>query len=106
MSAPLDLQLGRLDLLSMGANRRGCLRVLASSKGKKHKVITGGEDGVVQCNAVKKGETQVRASDASDKRRALSCGEGGGGGTVASHTGSLTVSRTLLTTRRLLLSGL
>jgi hypothetical protein len=72
MSAPLDLQLGRLDLLSIGANRRGCLRVLPSSKGKKHKVITGGEDGVVQCNSVKKGETQVRTRN-ERARTASSC---------------------------------
>lgn len=59
MSAPLDIQLGRLDLCNIGANRRACVAVLHSSKGKKAKVVTGGEDGVLQCFAVKKGETQV-----------------------------------------------
>src|SRR4051794_25736533 len=69
MSAPLDIQLGRLDLASIGANRRHCLRVLPSSKGKKHKVVTGGEDGVVQTIALKKGQTEVSSAGREHKLR-------------------------------------
>lgn len=68
MSASLDIQLGRLDVHHIGANRRHCLQLLRSSKGKKDKLVTGGEDGVVQLIAVKKGETQVH-SQASTTRR-------------------------------------
>ena len=80
MSAPLDLQLGRLDLLQIGANRRGCLRVLASSKGKKSKIVTGGEDGVVQCAAVKKGETSIVFKNPPGKREVTALALGGPAG--------------------------
>lgn len=56
MSAPLDIQLGRLDLCHIGSNRRHCVKVLPSSKGKKQKLVLGGEDGIVQCLSIKKGE--------------------------------------------------
>jgi len=80
MSAPLDIQLGRLDVHSMGANRRHCVAVLKSSKGKRDKLVSGGEDGVVQCVAVKKGETQLVFKNPPGKREVTALTLGGSAG--------------------------
>ena len=77
MSAPLEIQLGRLDLLNIGSNRRHCVRVLPSSKGKKQKLVCGGEDGVVQCVAVKKGETSIVFKNPPGKREVTALTLGG-----------------------------
>ncbi len=61
----------------MGANRRNCLQVLKSSKGKKDKIVTGGEDGVIQCVAVKKGETQLVFKNTPGKRGVTALSIGG-----------------------------
>jgi hypothetical protein len=77
MAAALEIQLGRLDLLNGGANRRHCLRVLPSSKGKKQKLLLGGEDGVVQCVSVKKGETVSVFKNPPGKREVTALALGG-----------------------------
>src|SRR5688500_19048455 len=77
MSVPMDIQLGRLDLTHIGANRRHCLAVLPASKGKKQKVVVGGEDGVVTCFAVKKSQTELVFKNPPGKREVTALTLGG-----------------------------